>query len=466
MITLKENITVYRPINEVFKYVSDFRSIAEWDPGVTEALKTTPGWAGVGSAYRLKLRYGLLSIKMTYKIKEFEPNHKVVLEGKGQSFSAVDTIIFTTHGKGTRIEYRADFRFQGMASKIAPFLTGVFRRIGKKSISGLEKALNQDFPASKAGAKVRLLDRSVVGGMLGFTKYGFRFNQRYWNPMPASLEGKTAVITGATSGIGQAAALRMAELGARIVIVARDTEKAELTKNLISNATGNEDIGIYEADTGIIQQVYRLVDNLNQNEPRIDILVNNAGALFNEREFTEEGLERTFATDLLGPFTLTQGLIPKLKASSPSRIINVSSGGMYTQKIRVDDFQFWNESFDGVKAYARAKRGLVILSEIWADQLKDFNVIVHSMHPGWVRTPGIERSLPRFYELTDRVLRTPEQGADTIVWLAAAPEAFKTTGKFWLDRTLHLTHVFPNTRETEEERRVLWQELSRLSREV
>jgi len=277
--------------------------------------------------------------------------------------------------------------------------------------------------------------------------------------------GKTAVITGATSGIGQAAALRMAELGARIVIVARNTEKAEFTKNFISNATGNTDIGVYEADMGIVRQVSLLIDNLNRNEPRIDVLVNNAGALFNERILTEDGLEKTFATDLLGPFTLTQGLIPKLKTSSPSRIINVSSGGMYTQKIRVDDLQFTKGAYDGTKAYARAKRGLVILSEIWADQLKNFNVVVHSMHPGWVRTPGIRQSLPRFYELTNRVLRTPEQGADTIVWLAAAPEVSKTTGRFWLDRMPRLTHVLPNTKETEEERRALWQELSRLSRE-
>ncbi|MFO7557207.1 MAG: SDR family NAD(P)-dependent oxidoreductase [Desulfobacterales bacterium] len=465
MITLKENITVNRPLKEVFRYVSDFRSIAEWDPGVVEAVKTTRGGTGVGTRYHLKLRYGFFRIKMKYEIKEFIPDHKVVLEGTGKTFSALDTIRFTVHGAGTRIDYQADFYFRGVVSRIAPWLTGIFQRIGRKSISGLKKALDRTFPVPEAGAVVQLLDRSVVGGLPGFTRYGFKFNQKRWNPMPASLEGKTAVVTGATSGIGQAAALRMAELGARVVIVARDMKKAEFTRNLISHATGNPDIGVYEADMGIIRQVSLLVDNLNRKESRIDILVNNAGALFNERKWTEEGLERTFATDLLGPFTLTRGLIPKLKAAAPSRIINVSSGGMYTQKIQVDDLQSADEPFDGTKAYARAKRGLVILSEIWADQLKDFNVVVHSMHPGWVRTPGIRQSLPRFYELTDSVLRTPEQGADTIVWLAAAPEASRTTGRFWLDRIPRLTHVLPNTRETNEERRVLWEELNRLSRE-
>jgi dehydrogenase/reductase SDR family member 12 len=463
MITLKETIIVKRSVKEVFRYVSDFRSIAEWDPGVIEAVKTTPGPAGVGTEYRLQLRYGPFPVEMTYRIKDFKPNLKLVLEGRGGSFSAADTLTFAPHDQGTRVEYRADLYFQGIASTVAMMLSGVLRRIGRKAVSGLKNALDQTLTAPEIGPVGRLLDRSVVGGMAGFTHYGFKFSKKFWKPMASSLEGKTAVITGATSGIGQAAAIRMAELGARLLIVARNPEKAAATKQMIKRATANTNIKIYHADMGIVQDVRRLVEELNRNETRIDILVNNAGALFNQRRLTDDGFEQTFATDLLGPFILTQGLIPKLKASSPSRIINVSSGGMYTQKIQVDDLQFANEPFDGAKAYARAKRGLVILSEMWAHELKDSGVSVHAMHPGWVRTPGIQRSLPSFYERMDRFLRTPEQGADTIVWLAAAPEVSQTTGKFWLDRRPHLTHVLPNTRETETERITLWRELNHFS---
>jgi len=463
MITLKENITVSKPPGEVFRYVSDFRNIAEWDPGVTESIKENAGPVNVGTRYRLKLRYGILPIAMKYTVKEYDINHKVVLEGRGEAFQATDTLLFFPHDRGTRIEYRADLVFSGLGARVAPLFKGVLRRIGKNAVNGLKQALDRDVSAPKISAASLLLDRSIVGGMIGFTSVGFRLNRKFWNPMPSSLEGRTAVITGATSGIGKVAALRMSELGARIALVARDAEKARLTKKWISDATGNPDIEIYMADMGRVREISRLVDHLNQNESSIDILVNNAGALYNERLETDEGIEKTLATDLLGPFVLTRGLIPKLKQSSPSRVINVSSGGMYTQKINVNDLQFRDEPFDGAKAYARAKRGLVILTEIWAEQLKDSHVSVHAMHPGWVRTPGIKQSLPRFYEFTDRVLRTPDQGADTIVWLAAAPEAALTTGKFWLDRMPRVTHVLPNTGESEQERRILWQELSRLS---
>ena len=151
----------------------------------------------------------------------------------------------------------------------------------------------------------------------------------------------------------------------------------------------------------------------------------------------------------------------RLKKSRGSRIINVSSGGMYTQKIDVQDLQNCQGQYNGVKAYARAKRGIVILTRIWSGYFKKYGIAVHSMHPGWVDTPGIERSLPEFHQWVHPILRTPEQGADTIAWLATSRQGGQCSGLFWLDRRPHETVVFPGTGESEKDRRKLWRKLNR-----
>ena len=181
------------------------------------------------------------------------------------------------------------------------------------------------------------------------------------------------------------------------------------------------------------------------------------------RALSPDGIELTFATNVLGPFLLTNLLLPLLERSAPARIINVSSGGMYTQRIRVDDLQSARGEFDGATAYARAKRAQVILTELWARRLEGSGVVVHAMHPGWADTPGVETSLPRFYRLTRPLLRTPEQGADTIVWLGAADEPGRSTGRFWHDRRPRPTHLLPWTRETRQEREQLWARCAQLS---
>ena len=176
-----------------------------------------------------------------------------------------------------------------------------------------------------------------------------------------------------------------------------------------------------------------------------------------------DGTELTLATNVIGPFLLTHLLIPLLERSAPSRIVNVSSGGMYTQKLRVDDLQSEHEEFDGPTVYARTKRAEVVLTEMWAQRLAGTGVTAHAMHPGWADTAGVRSSLPRFYRVTRPLLRSPDQGADTIVWLGAAAEPAETCGGFWHDRRRRPTHLLPGTRETEVERRRLWAECVALS---
>ena len=297
-----------------------------------------------------------------------------------------------------------------------------------------------------------ILDKSLVG----YTALGFRCRRH--PRIDTDMTGRVALVTGATSGLGRQTALELARLGASVVLVGRNPEKTRVVAERIRAQTGNSKLSIEIADLSVMEQVRALASRI---EAPVHILVNNAGVLLAERSETDEGLETSFATNLLGHFLLTNLLIEKLEA--PARIINVSSGGMYSQRIRVDDLEMKQMPYDGTLAYARAKRGQVILTELWSEALRQRGIVVHSMHPGWADTPGVSESLPRFYKLTKPLLRTAAQGADTIVWLCASDEAGRCTGQFWHDRRPRPTHRFRGTRETQAERQALWTRLAELS---
>jgi NAD(P)-dependent dehydrogenase (short-subunit alcohol dehydrogenase family) len=240
-------------------------------------------------------------------------------------------------------------------------------------------------------------------------------------------------------------------MGARVIMVARDHDKLAQAGRTVDGATRIE-----IADLSLLADVRRLAERLLDSEQRVDVLVNNVGVLLPKRETTSEGLEKTLATNLGGHFLLTNLLIPMLIDSSPARVINVSSGGMYAERVNPGDLQFAGGAYAGPVAYARTKRGQVILTEMWARRFPDHRIVFHSMHPGWAATSGVAASLPTFNRLMKPFLRTPEQGADTIVWLAVDPEPGKSSGRFWFDRKRAPTHLLDSTKETEEDRERLW----------
>lgn len=306
-----------------------------------------------------------------------------------------------------------------------------------------------------------VLDRSVIGG---YTNVGYRIRNRGWSASDLGLlGGRVVMVTGATSGLGLAAAEGYARLGATVWLVVRSEARGERARAAIAERSGNNDVHVGLCDLSDLDSVRQFVERFTAQAERLDVLVNNAGVLTAERGVSTDGIEMTLATNVLGPFLLTNLLLPLLERRAPARIVNVSSGGMYTQRIRVDDLQSERGSFDGATAYARAKRAQVILTEIWAKRLVGGGVVVHAMHPGWADTPGVVTSLPRFYRLTRPLLRTPEQGADTIVWLGAADEPGRSSGLFWHDRRPRPTHVLPWTKETGQERERLWAQCVQLS---
>jgi NAD(P)-dependent dehydrogenase (short-subunit alcohol dehydrogenase family) len=312
------------------------------------------------------------------------------------------------------------------------------------------------------GAVDRAMDLAVVPG---FTSIGYRIRSRSWAQLDvgAALGDRDVIVTGATSGLGFAAAERLARAGARVHLVARDPARGAATRALLAERTGSDQLFLHACDVSDLGSVREFAARFEREHGIVAVLVNNAGVLLGERRRSVDGFELTFATNLLGPFLLTNLLVPALRRGRPARVINVSSGGMYTARIDVEDLQLERRRFDGPAFYAHTKRAQVILTELWAERLAGEGIGVHAMHPGWADTPGVASSLPRFHRLMAPLLRDADQGADTIVWLAAAAEPAGRPGELWQDRAVRPKHRLPGTRESRAERAALWRELCRLS---
>jgi NAD(P)-dependent dehydrogenase (short-subunit alcohol dehydrogenase family) len=257
--------------------------------------------------------------------------------------------------------------------------------------------------------------------------------------------------------------LALADLGAEVALLCRNGERAEQAAQQIRKQTGNSRVFAELVDVSDLDSIRVAAARLSANP--VDVLVHNAGVLPDERVETKDGFESTWATHVIGPFLLTHLLRANLEKSPDGRVIWISSGGMYTRRLNLVD-PFWNQrEYDGVVAYAETKRAQVLLSELWAEELRGSTVVVNAMHPGWADTPSVQSSLPRFHRATRKILRTPAEGADTVVWLAACPRARHSTGRFFFDRKERRTHLLPFTREPEQDRRALWELCKRWSAE-
>lgn len=262
------------------------------------------------------------------------------------------------------------------------------------------------------------LEATVVGS---FSRIGYAVRSRMqsWDDS-YDLAGKRLLITGGTSGIGKAAARTAVREGAQVVITGRDQDRAARVADEIGAIPIAADAGDLDVLPGLVE---RTVDKLGG----LDVLVNNAGALDDEFGRSPQGFENTYAVHVLSPFLLTALVLPIAQT-----VITVSSGGMYSEALDSKTMQMGPDGYSGVSAYARAKRVQVALNAEWARRYPDGPVFA-AMHPGWADTPGVQRSLPGFRRITAPILRTPEQGADTILWLAGHDV---DSGRFWLDRTV------------------------------
>jgi NAD(P)-dependent dehydrogenase (short-subunit alcohol dehydrogenase family) len=239
---------------------------------------------------------------------------------------------------------------------------------------------------------------------------------------PPRMDGQAAVVTGSTSGIGLATATALAARGATVTIVGRDGERAEAARRVVA-AAGRGPVYVDIVDMADPDAVGAFAAGVARRHRELAVLIHNAGALTRTYRRTARGTEHTVATQVLGPYVLTARLAPLLWRSPRSTIVTVTSGGMYTQRFDLDRLEMGPHDYDGVVAYARAKRADVVLAQAWADHFERYGVASYATHPGWVDTPGLQAGLPRFRALWRPLLRTPAEGADTIVWLAAGGPA-------------------------------------------
>jgi len=319
----------------------------------------------------------------------------------------------------------------------------------------------------------RAMEKTVIPS---FSRLGTLARSRMfsWKPLESySLAGRVVVITGATSGIGEAAAQRYAQLGATLVIIARNKPKTDALIEQLKRTTSNHDIHPVIADLGEQNDVRHAAASISSSWPVIDVLAHNAGALFNERKHASNGTDLSVELMVTTPFLLTGLLLDNLKAAAgtptrqgrtvtaePARVLNMSSGGMYTEALTVEALQMDNMAYQGAKQYARAKRAQVILSEMWADRVPTQQVAFHALHPGWVETPGITEALPGFSKVLGPLglLRTPDEGADTLLWLSVDDQPLNSSGLFWHDRQSRSIDMSDKTRQadTAERRAQLW----------
>ncbi len=251
-----------------------------------------------------------------------------------------------------------------------------------------------------------------------------------------SMQGKVCLVTGSSSGMGLVTARELASMGATVVMLCRNRAKGEAVQAEIKAASSNAQVDLIIADLSELSQVRRATNEFKQHYTQLHVLINNAGGMNAERKETSDGLEVTFVTNYLAPFLLTQLLLDVLKTSAPARVINVSAPAHKIGKIDFADLQS-EHHYNALTAYAQAKLAQIYFTYELAERLKGTGVTVNSLDPGHVvsnfnnSTKGLMHIIAEVIYFFDG--RSPEQGAQTILYLATSPEIESVSGKYFLD---------------------------------
>jgi NAD(P)-dependent dehydrogenase (short-subunit alcohol dehydrogenase family) len=249
------------------------------------------------------------------------------------------------------------------------------------------------------------------------------------------MRGKTVVITGGTSGIGEVAAVALAQMGARIVLVTRDKARGDATLARLRDSGPGVAHSAHCADLLHLAEMKRVAAQIAAQESHIDVLINNAGALFATRRLTEDGLECTFALNHMAYFVVTEGLRERLTASGPARIINTASAAHQSATLDFDDLQSARR-FGAIKAYGRSKLCNILFTRELARRLHGTGVTANCLHPGFVATRFGDQSgalMSRVVWLAKFFAISPAKGAQTIIYLASSPDVARTTGQYFYE---------------------------------
>jgi retinol dehydrogenase 14 len=249
------------------------------------------------------------------------------------------------------------------------------------------------------------------------------------------MTGKTVLITGGTGGIGKAAAIGLASMGARVGITGRDRARAEVAAADIARESGNPPVDVFVADMSSQAEVRRLADEVLAAYPRLDVLLNNVGGFWNHRHVTADGLEHTFALNHLAPFLLTSLLLERLKASAPARVVTVSSNAQAMGTIDFDDLM-GEQQYSGSRAYNQSKLANVMFTYELARRLEGTGVTATALHPGLTSTAfsAEDPALGLLVKILRPFMKSPARGAETPIHLASSAEVEGVTGAYFADR--------------------------------
>lgn len=275
--------------------------------------------------------------------------------------------------------------------------------------------------------------RFYVRFLPSFTAIGYVARGLPLRAFGADFTGQTWLVTGATGGIGRAVAMEAADAGANVIAVGRRSDPLEE----LATASGGR-IAAVQADLSSIEAN----QNLARRYPDVNVLINNVGILEATHALTTEGFGRMYATNLLGHYALTSGLL-RHGVLADGLIVNITSGGAYNAMLNLAGLDAPPESFNGFTAYASQKRAQIALADHWNHEFPRLQA--YAMHPGWVRTEGVRGSLAWMDRRIGTILRTPHQGADTIMWLAAARPTL-VLDAIWFDRAPRTAHAYRSTR--------------------
>jgi NAD(P)-dependent dehydrogenase (short-subunit alcohol dehydrogenase family) len=276
------------------------------------------------------------------------------------------------------------------------------------------------------------------------------------------MAGRTVVITGATSGIGLVAAGRLAGMGARLVLIARDRARGEAALRQLRDAGPQASHAIHYADLSSLAEMKRVAGEIAAEEPRIDVLINNAGAMFDPRQVTADGLEMTFATNHMSYFVVTLGLAGRLQAALGARVVNTSSEAHRRARLDFADLQS-AKGYRGFPVYGRSKLCNILFTRELARRWRDTGVTANCLHPGFVATRFGDESggmFARVLRFAKRFAISPEKGAETIVYLASSAEVASVSGAYFYQS--RQTEPSREAQDDEAARR-LWEESAQLA---
>jgi len=451
---ISQAVTIRANPAAVWQVVSDFAAQPAWMRDAVDVRFVSGRTTGVGTVLDCDTRIGPLRLTDRLVVTDWEEGRSIGIRHDGPVGGA-GRFTIAPAGAGTRFTWTEELRFPrwlggpAAGALARPVLAAVWQR----DLAALRARVEgSDVAAASPGTDRRrragraadsLLEASIAGS---FARTGIATRSRllpeFAEDARPSLAGRVVIVTGATSGIGLAIATELARRHATVNIVGRDGRRVASARQQIIAATGNESVGSGTADLTDLDSIRRFAARFAAGHDRLHVLVHNAGAMYHRYQANAAGTELTFAGQVLGPFALTKLLLPQLLRAAPSRVIVMSSGGMYGQPLARSVRPMGPGDYRGVTAYARAKRAQVALSAEWARRIPAEDVAFHAMHPGWADTPGMATSLPAFHRLLRPILRTPEEGADTAIWLASAGPNQLGSGKFWHDRRPRRMRLF------------------------